>query len=71
MKDTQAVQFVQENLKTLFSYSLSKVSSWEDAQDLTSEIVLAILQSADKMKNANAPQGRAEPPLRGYPLPYR
>lgn len=54
MKDTQAVQFVQENLKTLFSYSLSKVSSWEDAQDLTSEIVLGILQSADKMKNANA-----------------
>ena len=43
-----ASSFVEENLKTIFAYALSRVSNKEDAEDLTNDIVLAILQSAEK-----------------------
>lgn len=49
-----AASFVEENLKTIFAYSLSRVSNKEDAEDLTNDIVLAILQSADKIRNPEA-----------------
>lgn len=51
---TSAAEFVEENLKTIFAYALSRVSNKDDAQDLTNDIVLAILQSADKLKDPNA-----------------
>ena len=51
---TKVMEFVEENLKTIFAYSLSRVSNKEDAEDLTNDIVLAILQSADKLKNFDA-----------------
>lgn len=54
MKQESAEEFIEENLKTIFAYSLSRVSHKEDAEDLTNDIVLAILQSADKIRNANA-----------------
>lgn len=54
MTHTKVMEFVEENLKTIFAYSLSRVSNKEDAEDLTNDIVLAILQSADKLKNFDA-----------------
>ena len=48
------MQFIEENLKTIFAYALSRVSSKEDAEDLTNDIVVAMLQSADKLKTPEA-----------------
>ena len=50
----KAAEFVEENLKTIFAYALSRVSDQSDAEDLTNDIVLAILQSADKIRDDNA-----------------
>ena len=49
-----AANFVEENLKTIFAYSLSRVSNKDDAEDLCNDIVLAILNSADKLKDEKA-----------------
>ncbi len=49
-----AISFVEENMKTIFAYSLSRVSNQHDAEDLASEIILAILQNGDKIKMPNA-----------------
>ena len=54
MEPITAVSFVEENLKTIFAYALSRVSKKEDAEDLTNDIVLAILQSGDKLKSQEA-----------------
>ena len=54
MKPTSAAAFVEENLKTIFAYALSRVKNKNDAEDLTNDIVLAILQSEDKLKDENA-----------------
>ncbi len=54
MQQISASDFIEENLKTIFAYSLSKVSDKTDAEDLTNEIVLAILKSAGRIKNPNA-----------------
>ena len=54
MQTANIAQFVEENLKTIFAYALSRVSRKEDAEDLTGEIVLAILQSGDKLKTPEA-----------------
>lgn len=54
MRRERAAAFVEENLKTIFAYSLSRISHKEDAEDLTEDIVLAILQSADKIRDDNA-----------------
>lgn len=51
MNQTKAMEFVEENLKTIFAYALSRVSNKEDAEDLTNDIVLAVLQSTDKIRN--------------------
>jgi len=48
------VNFIEENLKTIFAYALSRVSNKEDAEDLTNDIVVAMLQSADKIQNQEA-----------------
>lgn len=54
MKQHDAMSFVEENVKTIFAYALSRVSNKEDAEDLAQDIILAILQSAPKMRNENA-----------------
>ena len=50
----QAAEFVEENLKTIFAYALSRVLNKADAEDLTNDIVLAILQSGDKISHPDA-----------------
>ena len=54
MQTANVTQFIEENLKTIFAYALSRVSSKEDAEDLTNDIVLAMLQSADKLRTPEA-----------------
>lgn len=54
MKPINAAEFIEENIKTIFAYSLSRVSDKDDAEDLTNDIVTAILQSADRIKNQDA-----------------
>ncbi len=54
MERVSAVEFVEANLKTIFAYALSRVSNKDDAEDLTNDIVVAILQSADKIRNPDA-----------------
>ena len=54
MKPINAAEFVEENLKTIFAYALSRVKNKDDAEDLTNDIVLAILQSETKLKDENA-----------------
>ena len=54
LQQPDVIQFIEENLKTIFDYALSRVSNKEDAEDLTNDIVVAILQSADKLKSPEA-----------------
>lgn len=54
LQQPDVMQFIEENLKTIFAYALSRVSNKEDAEDLTNDIVVAILQSADKLKSPEA-----------------
>ncbi len=54
MESYNAVQFVEENMKTIFAYALARVSNKADAEDLASDIILAILQSKDKIKDPAA-----------------
>ena len=51
---SKAAAFVEENIKTIFAYALSRVSNKTDAEDLTNDIVLAILQNAEKLKTPDA-----------------
>ncbi len=46
-----ATEFIEENLKTIFAYSLSRVSNKEDAEDLTNDIALAILKVQTKSRH--------------------
>ncbi len=54
MKQEQVSLLIEEHLKTIYAYSLSRVSNKEDAEDLAGDIVLAILQSAPKMRDDHA-----------------
>lgn len=54
MENYNAASFVEENIKTIFAYSLSRVSNQHDAEDLASEIILAILQNGEKIKEPKA-----------------
>lgn len=54
MEQEKVSQLVAENIKTIFAYALSRVSHKEDAEDLAGDIVLAILQSAPKLRDDNA-----------------
>ncbi len=54
MEEYSAARFIEENMKTIFAYALARVSNKEDAEDLASEIIIAILQSEGKIKDENA-----------------
>ena len=54
MEQKQISALVEENMKTIFAYSLSRVSHKEDAEDLAGDIILAILQSAPRIRDDNA-----------------
>lgn len=54
MEQKKISALVEENMKTIFAYSLSRVSHKEDAEDLAGDIILAILKSAPKIRDENA-----------------
>ncbi len=54
MEKEKIYELVAENMKTIFAYSLSRVSRKEDAEDLAGDIVLAICQSAPRIRDENA-----------------
>lgn len=54
MEQEKIAELAAENMKTIFAYSLSRVSHREDAEDLAGDIVLAILQSGPKLRDDNA-----------------
>ena len=54
MESKKVAALVQENMKTIFAYALSRVSNREDAEDLAGDIILAILQSAPRIRDDNA-----------------
>ena len=54
MEFEKVAALVQENMKTIFAYALSRVSNRNDAEDLAGEIILAILQSAPRIRDDNA-----------------
>lgn len=54
MKKSTALRFVEENIKTIFAYALTRVEHKEDAEDLTNDIVVAILQNAENLRNEEA-----------------
>lgn len=54
MEQEKVSMLVEENIKTIFAYALSRVSHKEDAEDLAGDIVVAILQSAPKLRDDNA-----------------
>ena len=54
MEQEKISALVEENMKTIFAYALSRVSHKEDAEDLAGDIILAILSSAPKIRDDNA-----------------
>ncbi len=54
MEQKKISALVEENMKTIFAYALSRVSHKEDAEDLAGDIILAILKSAPKIRDENA-----------------
>ena len=54
MEQRQVSLFIEENLKTIYAYALSRVSNKEDAADLAEDIILAILQSASRLRDEHA-----------------
>ena len=54
MEQEKISALVEENMKTIFAYALSRVSHREDAEDLAGDIILAILKSAPRIRDDNA-----------------
>lgn len=54
MTQEKLSELVEENLKTIFAYALSRVSRKEDAEDLAGDIILAILQNGTRIRDDNA-----------------
>ncbi len=50
----EAARFVEENMKTIFAYALRRVSHKEDAEELAGDIVVAILESAPRVREPDA-----------------
>ena len=54
MEQTIAAQKLQESLKDIFAFSLSKVYDKQDAEDLTNDIILEVLSSVNRLENDSA-----------------
>lgn len=54
MQKETAARLVEENLPAIYGYARSKLYHKEKAEDLTSEIVMEILRSAENLKNEGA-----------------
>lgn len=54
MEKEEVAVLLEENMKTIFAYALSRVSHKEDAEDLAGDIIAEILESAPRLKDDNA-----------------
>ncbi len=54
MNQQTLATLMEANMKTIFSYALNRVSGKEEAEDLAGDIILAVLQSAPRLKNEEA-----------------
>jgi len=54
MEKEKVYKLAAENMKTIFAYALSRVSRKEEAEDLAGDIVLAICESAPRIRDENA-----------------
>lgn len=54
MTQEKLSKLVEENMKTIFAYALSRVSPKEDAEDLAGDIILAILKNGTGIRDDNA-----------------
>ena len=50
----KAGEFLSENMRTFYLWSLHKTSDPYRAEDLCSDIILAVMQSAPNLKNDDA-----------------
>lgn len=50
----KAGELLSENMRTIYLWSLHKISDLHKAEDLCSEIILAVMQSAPNLKNDDA-----------------
>ncbi len=57
MENNKITIFVSENMKTIYAYALNRLSNYTDAEELTSDIILALLSSGDKLKDDDAIYG--------------
>ena len=54
MTTQKAGELLSENMRTLYLWSLHKISDPYKAEDLCSDIILAVMQSAPNLKNDDA-----------------
>lgn len=54
MEQEKIVALVEENIKTIYAYALSRVSNKEDAEDMAGDIVCAILKSGARIQDEHA-----------------
>ena len=57
MDQNMVAAFAEENMKTIYTYALSRVSNREDAEDLAGDILLALLSCASRLRDENALYG--------------
>ncbi len=57
MKREKVFELMEENMKTIFAYFLSRVSVKEDAEDMAGDIIAAILENSEKIRDDNAVWG--------------
>lgn len=54
MEKIIAAQKLQESLKDIFAFALSRVHDKQDAEDLTNEIIIEVLSSVNRLENDSA-----------------
>lgn len=54
MKKETVAELLNENLKNIFAFSVSRVFDKQDAEDLTNDIIVAILSSAERLETDEA-----------------
>ena len=54
MEQPKIAQLVSENMKTIFAFSMSRLNNRQDAEDLSSEIIMQILKSSKNLKDDKA-----------------
>lgn len=54
MEQKRAAELLNENLKKIFAFSISRLYNKNDAEDLTNEIVLNVMESVHRLQNDDA-----------------